>query len=1128
MRKRIIILVALFITTYAYPQNGENWQEYYSQALEQYAQREHDVAEICFHKAQQLFIDEVGLNDKTAITYGEILIYRAYNLINIDDMIDSAYDLFLDSYELSKHIIDTVESKYLLINSLLMLANINLEKCYFRENIELLEKEKVLFDHLNEDVDDDIGFKYYYYQALAETYNHVIVDLQPLGRTPDLVQILNTKYTIYRNGSFYKDYIGAYKELARLSVRINKKNRKKMANDYRVLAEHCRIPDDLFTAEDAFDKAFLCLENIETHEDKDYLQLCNSYLSYCNRVGSTGLSSYPKFKQKISYEFDSLIVDNKTLSYSELMNFYSTRLQDNSLTLEQKGKYINGLCDTLYQLDNILILHFICNYKTDSLTWRSAESIINVINYFSLASLYFYELGDYQKGDFLLNKAKFFSIFLPDGNRLLLNTLNLSIAKSAEIIGDEENLYGYKSIIVMTKVVQGIMPTHKELLGVTNYGSSNNRISKIKEQIDFYGRNNPYNTILLEDYVCLGKAYLENEEYLLAEKSFIIADSIFSIIKKEGNYYEYANQDYLVIKSNLMLYKAHIAYEKGNKQEACNLAKKSNQLMHNIDAIDFLATLYAREGKRTQFDSIIYKEYQQIMSYICNVYIHLSERERSVFMQSKWFKWMVNIPKYIELMPNNTLLLSLAYNSSLITKGTNLLFTSKLHDVSQDDNKNTFEYVIKAYNRVREENANDTIPRTFENRLFLSETYEKEILHGIGDNAKIDLLDIRNWTEIQERLESEEIAIEFIEYKSSNDSGNSNIGALYITKNRPPSFVYICNVKLLDSLSNPTMLKNEKYQSELYNIIWKPILATTMNKVSTIWFSPISYLYFIAIEAVLPDSIMSYRLSSTRNIGKSSDAPDLSFVVLYGGLDYDSKDTSEHFSSKTTPNLTAYNIVRSMQISEERIGLNFLEGSLNEVLAAKEILSSKNNQVLLFTGKNGTEESFKNLSAQGTVSLLHIATHGFYINNTFKSDIPVIGARMMRKSGLFMSGAKAIWKGYKANYSGDDGILLSEEIENTDLSNVNLVVLSACGTGLGNPSRDGVIGLQRAFKKAGVGTIIMSLWNVDDRATELLMNTFYKELLNTQSKSKAFRLAKKVLRQTYEDFYYWAAFIMID
>jgi CHAT domain-containing protein len=111
----------------------------------------------------------------------------------------------------------------------------------------------------------------------------------------------------------------------------------------------------------------------------------------------------------------------------------------------------------------------------------------------------------------------------------------------------------------------------------------------------------------------------------------------------------------------------------------------------------------------------------------------------------------------------------------------------------------------------------------------------------------------------------------------------------------------------------------------------------------------------------------------------------------------------------------------------------------------------------------------------------------------------------------------------------DDGILKASEIATMDLSKTDLVVLSACQTGQGEITGEGVFGLQRAFKKAGVGTILMSLQEVDDTATEILMTNFYKEYISGKSKHEALRLAQlKVIEQRGANPDYWASFILLD
>ena len=116
--------------------------------------------------------------------------------------------------------------------------------------------------------------------------------------------------------------------------------------------------------------------------------------------------------------------------------------------------------------------------------------------------------------------------------------------------------------------------------------------------------------------------------------------------------------------------------------------------------------------------------------------------------------------------------------------------------------------------------------------------------------------------------------------------------------------------------------------------------------------------------------------------------------------------------------------------------------------------------------------------------------------------------------------------------NSDDGILTALEISHLDFKDLDLVVLSACQTGLGDTNSEGVYGLQRAFKKAGANTILMSLDKVDDEATQILMVEFYKNLMGGKTKHQSFKDAQKYLRSVengkYDNPKYWASFIMLD
>ena len=137
----------------------------------------------------------------------------------------------------------------------------------------------------------------------------------------------------------------------------------------------------------------------------------------------------------------------------------------------------------------------------------------------------------------------------------------------------------------------------------------------------------------------------------------------------------------------------------------------------------------------------------------------------------------------------------------------------------------------------------------------------------------------------------------------------------------------------------------------------------------------------------------------------------------------------------------------------------------------------------------------------------------------------------MSLSGLVMAGGNRAWTGKALPEGVLGGILTASDIASLDLSDVELVVLSACRTGDGEATAEGLYGLQRAFKKAGVKTMVMSLWDVDDMVATELMTAFYKNLLDesyAMDKRKAFDAAKSLIRDKYREPYYWAGFVMLD
>jgi len=192
----------------------------------------------------------------------------------------------------------------------------------------------------------------------------------------------------------------------------------------------------------------------------------------------------------------------------------------------------------------------------------------------------------------------------------------------------------------------------------------------------------------------------------------------------------------------------------------------------------------------------------------------------------------------------------------------------------------------------------------------------------------------------------------------------------------------------------------------------------------------------------------------------------------------------------------------------------------------------------VYTGAGGNEESFKNLSGK-KISLIHIATHGFFIQDVEKDHdnrelLQRVGGGQkaienpLLRSGLMLAGGNNAWTNNPVE-GVEDGILFADEVARMNLVGTSVVVLSACETGLGEVNNsEGVFGLQRAFKLAGAETLIMSLWEVSDEATMFLMERFYANWLSGMDRQSAFKQARRALRADYEAPFYWAAFVLMD
>ena len=402
-----------------------------------------------------------------------------------------------------------------------------------------------------------------------------------------------------------------------------------------------------------------------------------------------------------------------------------------------------------------------------------------------------------------------------------------------------------------------------------------------------------------------------------------------------------------------------------------------------------------------------------------------------------------------------------------------------------------------------------------------------------------DFMDV-DYDAVKHALGQNEVLIDFTDYISQTQG--RKYAAYIINKVQGyPLLKALFAERQIDSLGivRPDMYYSEDYSEDVLKLLWVP-LKENVSEGTTIYYVPSQLLFQISLESLpLPDGSLLgshyhfVRLSSARELVKmKSNAIGCkdNTAVLYGGLQYDVETTAMAEESKKydLSNLLAIRgeIARGDSIFHD------LQGTKEEIFKIENILKDNKWQVTPYMGKNGTEESFLDMNGKSP-RLLHLATHGFYYTPNKAEDVDYLKGYTdaMSLSGLVMSGGNAAWLGKQLPKGVLGGILTANDIARLDLSNTDMVVLSACQTGQGKATSEGLYGLQRAFKKAGVGTIVMSLWSVSDKTTSEFMIAFYECLVNPHNawnKRKAFEEAKQIIRKKHPNPYYWAAFVMLD
>jgi len=208
-----------------------------------------------------------------------------------------------------------------------------------------------------------------------------------------------------------------------------------------------------------------------------------------------------------------------------------------------------------------------------------------------------------------------------------------------------------------------------------------------------------------------------------------------------------------------------------------------------------------------------------------------------------------------------------------------------------------------------------------------------------------------------------------------------------------------------------------------------------------------------------------------------------------------------------------------------------LPGTRTEIERVKERWSDVSKEpAIVHFGADASEEALKAESYGRRV--IHLATHGYYIGEHCRTVLGkdrVISENPLLLAGLFLAGANQ--NGSAADKLGrEDGIVTAEEVANLNLNGVQLVVLSACETGLGEVHNgEGVYGLRRSFQMAGARTVMSALWQVDDKSTADLMADLFvqdqRSIAESMRESALKQIQKRRASHQSDHPFYWAAFV---
>ena len=721
------------------------------------------------------------------------------------------------------------------------------------------------------------------------------------------------------------------------------------------------------------------------------------------------------------------------------------------------------------------------------------------------------------------------------------------------------------------------MKIRKEVLGIehpyyvtslSNYALYNSYLGNCLEAImiekevlelykKIYGIEHPAYAISM---ACLARDYSYTGNFVEAKRLGI--KSLEILQKVYGTEHPtYANILNSLAKYNVSLGDYHEALLEG--KEVLKILKTvfGTENPNYALSLSNIGSFYSYLGNYAEAYNFLNHYIECSQSYIVNNFVELSSDLRKSLWTSKFSSNYINtFPSIVVRYQNKESISKLYDMTCLFAKGILLNTDIEMRKLILESDDST---LISKYNCLSTNiSIYNKLIKTPHNKRFINSDSLNSVIQRqemeLAKDSKVygdymNNLTIK-WKDVQKRLGDNDIAIEFLDFPIENTDSTMYVALTIKKEYDSPHMVTLFEEKQLKAVPKDAYYK----RTSIYDLVWKP-LEKELQGVNNIFFAPSGELHRIGIESLPINNAENigyvytlHRLSSTRQLAVIQDKIVGKNTILYGGINYDEKSSNFVMDSTSVDGAVLRSAFSRANVDSLslRSSFDYLEGTKIEADMIVENMKQHRVPYIYYTGIDGTEESFKRLDGTKP-KVIHLATHGFYYTEKEAEKSQLVRPEMsliadgpqktenfvedkpMTRSGLLFSGCNRAFRHEQILEGEEDGILTAQEISALDLRGVDLVVLSACQTGLGDLiSGEGIYGLQRGFKKAGANTILMSLDKVDDEATRILMVEFYRNLMDGKTKHQSLQEAQHYLRKVdngkYDDPKYWASFIMLD